>query len=171
MMRYCRYLILLGIVGLLVGCNCYRMGDPAKDSLPFCKLYVKPVSNGTYVAQAQAGLTEQLINTLQRSGVCITQYEAEADATLCVHLAKYNKSATTTQKNDTELASSFNIELVARCTLIDNCNGCIYFCDREVSAAINAQADFSVQQVIYQDMPTLTQKLANNIRNVVVSTW
>lgn len=162
---------ILVLLFVFPACSHYRWGNPGLDTLPFQTLYVKPVINKTFIPEAQALVSQQLIRYLQQSGVCITQCEEDADAVLIVVLRNYCQKTITTERSDTTLASSFNVSVQAVCTLIDNMNCGTWFSDQCVSASINAEADDSVQQVLYQDMPVLTAKLADQIRNLVIGTW
>lgn len=156
---------------ILSACSHYQWGSPGLDSLPFQTLYVKPVINKTFIPEAQALVSQQLIRYLQQSGVCITQCEEDADAVLVVVLRNYVQSTLTTQRNDTTLASSFTVSVEAQCTLISNVDCSAYFTNQFVCASINAEANDNVQQTLYQDMPVLTAKLADQIRNLVIGTW
>lgn len=170
MYKFLRIGILLGML-CLTSCSNYKWGNPGLNSLPFSSLYVNPIINETFIPQAQALLSQQLIRYLQQSGVYITQCEEMADAVLVVTLTNYDQNTLTTQRHDTTLASSFYVLLQANCTLLNNITKEPYFTNRPVCASINAEADDSVLQVLYQDMPVLTDKLANTIRNLVTSTW
>lgn len=155
----------------LAGCSCYQLGNPSLAALPFKTLYVKPVINKSLVPQAQALVSEQLIRFLQQSGIDIIQCEESADATLIVVLEKYTHTVFSTKSTDTTLASSFIVFLGASCTLINNQTCEPFFENCKVVSTFNVEANDSVQRVLYQDMPILTQKLANQIRNLVMGTW
>lgn len=165
-----KYAFLLPLF-FLGSCSCYKFGAPGQAALPFCTLYVAPIANKTFIPQAQALLWEQVIRFLQQSGIDITQCEEFADATLSIELNKYIQNAFTTRSSDTTLASSFVVILEANCTLIDNKSCEPYFVNNKIITTINAEANDSVQRVLYQDMPVLTEKLANKIRNLVVGAW
>lgn len=169
--RVMKYCLILPLLLILPACSCYQWGSPGLDSLPFQTLYVKPIMNKTYIPEAQALVSQQLIRYLQQSGIWITQCEEDADAVLTVVLRNYNQTTLTTQRHDTTLASSFSVSVDAECTLINNRDCSAYFANRRVCASINAEADDSVLQVLYQDMPILTEKLADQIRNLVIGTW
>lgn len=167
-----KYCSVFSILLILSACSHYRWGNPGLNSLPFQTLYVKPVINKTFIPQAQALISQHLIRCLQQSGICITSSEESADATLIVVLRDYDQTILTKQqKTSTTLASSFKVSLLADCTLLNNitCKPC--FSNQCISASINAEVNNNVQQVIYQDMPILAEKLANQIRNLVVGTW
>lgn len=168
----------------LASCSCYHLGSPSLATLPFKTLYVKPVANRSFVPQAQALLSEQLIRNFQQSGIEVTQCEEVADATLVVVIEKYYHTVFSTRSSNrknqthkesanssTELASSFVVFLNASCTLINNETCEPFFPSTKVVATFNVEANDSVQRVLYQDMPVLTQKLANEIRDIVVGTW
>jgi len=163
-------LLLLPLL-FLCGCGSYHLGNPGLANLSFKTLYIKPVINKTFVPQAQALLSEQLIRFFQQSGIDVTQSEESADATLIVVMDKYFYRIFSSKSTDTTLASSFVVVLQANCSLIDNKSCCPLFENTKIASTFNAEANDSVQRVLYQDMPILTQKLANQIRNLVTGTW
>lgn len=159
------------LCGVLAGCKHYHLGDPCSQALPFNCVYVKPVDNQSTAPQVHALLTEQVTRLLHQSNAQTCACPEDADASLVILVTDYSKTKATSLDNDTELASSFYIKLTASVSLIDNTTGCYYFKDRIVSENIHGLSDVSLQAVTYQDMPVLTRKLAQKIRNLVIDTW
>lgn len=157
-------------LSLLGGCSHYHLGSP-KEKLPFNTLYIAPVQNRTYIPQAQALLSQQLALAFQQAGVLITHNPDQADAHLDITLIHYDRTTATIRKEDAFLAKSFTLRLTAECTLIDQTTGLAFFKHRSSSASLNTFTEKSTQSVEYQDMPVLTQKLAQNIKNLVISVW
>ena len=162
-------LVLITLVTGFAGCSHYHLGHPKK--LPFETLYVKPVENNAYVPQAQALLSDQLIQALQREGMIKLVPEQDADAILIVTLKNYDRSVSATQETDTVLASSISISLTAECTLKNLETDEVYFEDREVSSNIDAVVIGDPLASEYQNLPSLTQRLADKIRTQVISYW
>ena len=169
---FASFLLLTGVGFLLYvgGCSHYRLGTAAK--LPFRTLYIAPVTNDTYIPQAQAPLTDALIQAFLRDGsVSTTAHPEEADAILETSLTDYKRSTSATSENDTFLARSFNVTLKAQCTLKDRRSGEDYFNRRSVSANTHVFFDSGFQSAEYQNVPKLTQELAREIRNTILSVW
>lgn len=165
--------ILMGFI-LLIGvssCCHYRLGSPGLECLPFRSIYVKGVENESFGPQTHNLVREQTIRWLELGGLRYKDCEAEAEAILHIVLTDYRKVETATLNSDTALASSFLVTLKARVSLEDNESGGYYFENREVSASMHSQSDASIQSLMYQDMPVLTERLAHNIRNLVVDRW
>lgn len=160
------------LFGLLCmgGCQAYRLGPPA--ALPFDTLYVAPVENATYIAQAQAPVTEAIIQAfLQDTTVRIIQDESTADAVLTVVLSDYNRYVSATRDDDTQLARSFTLSLRALCRLVDRRTGAVYFDNREVTARTEGFFDSGFQPAEYENVAKLARELGRDIRGVVISVW
>lgn len=175
----CRWTHALITTSLLVtlllstGCSCYKWGFPKKQELPFKKLYIAPIKACTMIPQAQVPLSHHLVHTFQHCGIQIVSCDDQADATLEITLSDYRRDVVSTKGEDTQLARSFQVKLTACATLINNetCEAC--FKDKEIYANIHVLGNEGVhiQKLEYQDMPVLTQKLAQKIRNYVISPW
>lgn len=161
-------IVFLAIIYLLNGCASYQVGSGA---LPFTSLYVEPARNDTYAPQAQALLTEQVIQALLRDGrVRITARE-EADAVLSMTLVDYDRNLVATQSNDTARARGYDLSLTAQLDLKNASTGKAYFEGRQLSVTASAYTDGGLQPAEYQSMPTLTRRLAEQIRTEILSTW
>ena len=165
-----RFILLTALLfASAAGCN-YHLGTSAQ--LPYRKIYVAPVVNQTYIPQAQAPLTDALIQAFLRDGsLSTTAHPEEADVVLETNLTDYKRSTSATDEDDTLLARSFNVMLEAECTLRDRRTGEIYFKQRPLEASTHVFFESGFQSAEYQNVPKLTQKLAREIRNAVLGIW
>jgi hypothetical protein len=166
---------------MLSGCKSYQLGSPAE--LPFDSIYMQPVSNDSFAPQAQALLSAQLRDAFIRDGrtKLVTSAEA-ADAVLLVKLTEYDRSAAAFDSNDTEVASDFDLTLVAQVSLFDQNKGDYHFQERVLQESSNAYvsnpyanaAAANTQDLLqseHQAMPRLTRDLARKIADEVLSPW
>lgn len=164
-----------GVVTLTCSCNHYTRGLPSESSitiaLPFKSIYVQPVKNNSFAPQAQVLLTNQLMQGFAEAGIPVKKNPEDAGAILQVTLEHYKSYVAATKSADTFLGNSFHIDFLARVTLTGHEGGNIYLCNEPVSAEITALASEGTQEIIFHDMPALTQKLADNIKDLVLSPW
>ncbi len=159
-----------GLFFLLVisACSSYRMGT---DKLPFEKIYIDPIRSDAYVAQVQGLITEQVMQALLRDAHVKLTTKEEADAILSMTVSKFERNVTATQQTDTAHARAYDLTLTASLTLTNAHTGKTYFADRNVTASVSAFTDGGFQPAEYQSMPTLTRRLAEQIRTEVLSPW
>ena len=165
----------------LGGCKSYQMGHPAE--LPFKSIYIQPVSNDSFAPQAQALLSAQIRDVFIRDGrTQLVASEDAADAVLMVNLTGYKRTAAARQKNDTVVASDFDLSLFAEVSLFDQNKGGYFFQSRLINETSNAYVenpyiaagDPRTQDFLqseYQAMPRLTRDLARKIADEVLSPW
>lgn len=155
---------------LISGCSHYGLGPV--NEVPFSTLYVEPARNQSFSAQTQALLTQQVIEAFTRDGtVRIVACEEDADATLSITIDDLIKNISATSETDTRVAKAFDVTLVATISLYDNCDNSSYFCDHCVRATLETFVNNSFQQAEFETLPELTRKLAQNIRDAVLSVW
>ncbi len=163
---------LLATLGLgvlfLCGCSNYQLGTHA--SVPFSSITIQPVINDTFAPQAQALLHQQLADSLAQEK-SLQVRGADGQASLIVRIIRYSKNVSATRSDDTVLGSSYQIEMTAECTLIDNRTGKPYFQNRPIYASADSYASSGYSSSEYQTMPILTRELARKIKESVVSTW
>ncbi len=164
----------LAAAGLAVlgGCAHYSLGSTGK--LVFQSLYIAPVtSRGAIVPQAVEPLTNQLRETLLQEGVRLAGGQADADATLEVEISNYQRGIAATQQGNSLNAQSYSLTLTARCKLVDNRNGKVYFQDRQILVTQEAfvQSGVSFNESEYQSVPKLARDLAVKIKDAVVTIW
>lgn len=158
------------IVLLFSSCASYELGSPTAQ-LPFSTLYIETVENRSFAPQAQALLTDNLVQAFLRDGSVRIVNTEDADATLSVTLSSYNRDLAASQSGDTALGRTFDITLEAMATLTDNRTGETYFRERRHSASKLAFVDSGLSQSEYQLMPVLTHDLASRIKDTIVSAW
>lgn len=155
---------------LLQSCSHYQLGSPPTQA-SFHSLYVAPVVNESFVPQAQALLSAQIIQLIHESNVSTTACPQDADATLSITLCEHSRSIAASQEDDSFIGSAFTIFLKASITLTDNRTGQAYVQNYPVCASIYEITNPTLQAIEYQDMPILTRKLAQNICNIILNLW
>ena len=169
---------LIAALGILSSCKSYHLGAPAE--IPFKSIYLKPVSNNSYAPQAQAIVSATLReNFIKDARVKVTAKEENADAVLFVDLTDYNRSSNARNPQDTAIADSFDVQLAADVSLLDQKTGAYLFADRPIQAATNAYTSnpyendpiLSYQLSERQAMEPLARELARKITNMVLSPW
>lgn len=168
-----RAYFLLCITGLLLfsGCSNYHLGTGAHVS--FHTLYVAPVVNESNLPQAVAPVSTQLREAFLRDArVILVNTPEEADATLTVHLVKYERLARTRETADTGLARKFDVTLNAEATLRDNRDNKLLLQNRKVQATRQVFTDNGQQlQAEYQNVPLLAETLAKNVLGATLDVW
>ncbi len=154
---------------LIAGCGSYRLGPPQET--PFQVLYVAAVTNESLAPQASALLTRELRNTFVRDGRVSLGEEARADAVLQVTLRDYRRESLATQPEDTALALSHEVEIVAHVTLRDSRKGHLYLDERIVRAGVQVPGRGDFTRAEYETLPVLAERLARQIVNQVLSAW
>lgn len=165
-----RISLLLLCTVLLQSCSHYQLGTPPKR-VSFHSLYVAPIVNESFVPQAQALLSAQVIQLVHESNITTTACPEDADATLSITLREHSRSIAASQENDSFIGSAFTIVLKASINLIDNRTGQIYVENYPTCASIYEITTPTLQAIEYQDMPILTRKLAQNICNLILNLW
>lgn len=165
------FLIFVVVLSILFqSCAHYQLGQPQK-SVSFQSLYVAPIVNETYIPQAQALLSAQVIQLVNTSNIATTACPENADVTLSIILCEYTRSIAASSRSDSFLGSAFTINLKAKIYLTDNRTGRVYVNDYLVCASIYEVANPTLQAIEYQDMPILTRELAQNICNIILNLW
>lgn len=159
-------------LALFVGaCSNYRLGGTPTE-LPFKSVYVKPVRNNSYAAQATNLLTNEISNAINHTPNLRTALEGDAQATLSVSIISYERKPVATRADDTALAASYAMEATAECTLVRS-NGDVVFKNRKVRARAMLYPN-SANDVIgneYQNMPVLMRELGGKIKDAVIGIW
>jgi hypothetical protein len=160
---------------LLLGCANYEWSRP---ELPFKTLFVEAASNGSFVPQAQAPLSQQIRQAFIRDGrIKIVSNPKTADAVLKINLTKYDRDPAIRDNQDSEIARSFDLELTAQIALFDKKNNQYFFKKRTLSAQINSYSNdpvtgedtFALAE--HQALPRITNDLARKIADEVLSVW
>lgn len=147
------------------------MESSITHALPFKSIYIVPVKNNSFAPQAQALLTNQLMQNFAEAGLPISKTPEDAGAILTVTLENYKTYVAATKTTDTYIGDSFRLEFHANVTLTDHNRHNIFLCEEPVHAQITALATSGTQEITFHDMPALTQKLADNIKDLVLCPW
>lgn len=153
----------------LGGCSAYQLGTGAE--LPFKSIYVAPVVNRSLAPQAQALLTDQVINRLRQSGKVTVTDRAAADAILTITLIDFERTMSITQSTDTQLARGFELHLKSQVKLVNKSSGEAYLNNIEISSSQQVFGNSSESLVESNAMPELTARLALAIANAVEGGW
>jgi len=165
-----RIFLLLLCMLFLQSCSHYQLGVPLKQ-VSFHSLYVAPIVNDSFVPQAQALLSVQVIQLVHESNIATTACPENADATLSITLCEHSRSIAASQEDDSFIGSAFTIVLKASINLTDNRTDQVYVQNYPVCASIYEITTPTLQAIEYQDMPILTKKLAQNICNIILNLW
>ena len=169
---------LIATLGILSACKSYQLGSPAE--IPFKSIYLKPVSNRSYAPQAQTIVSAMLReNFIQDARVKVVAKEKNADAVLFVDLTDYRRSSTVRNPQDTAIADSFDIQLAADISLLDQKTGAYLFENRPIQATTNAYTSNPYENnsiIVYQlserqAMEPLARELARKITDMVLNPW
>lgn len=160
---------------LLSGCSQYEWGRPAPA---FKTIYVQPVTNSTFVPQAQASLSAQIRKAIIRDGrLQLANKPAQAEAILQVNLTEYQRENAVRSSEDSEIALGFDLILEAEIALIHQRSNQYLIQNRSHRATTNTFGrDFSTgedtfSQSEYQAMTRLTKNLADEIASTVLDVW
>jgi hypothetical protein len=145
------------------------VGDPGK--LPFSSIHVAPPINTSLAPQASPLLGAGLIRALDRSGRVTIAAESEADAVLTITITNYRREVAAERSDDTVLARKWRVILTAECTLTNRRDGQALFTRRPVSAFDEVYVDSGLVPAEYQNMPVLTDRLAQEITREVLGAW
>jgi hypothetical protein len=162
--------LLLGASLLGSACSHYQLGT--RTRLAFATLYVAPVENRALLPQAQAVVSTEIRDALEKDGrVTVVSAPDGADAVLRVTLVKYDRDVVASSTADTALAREFALNLQASCTLTDRRTGRAYFTDRVIRVSKDAFIDTGQLQSEYQTLPLLAAALADKVAHTVLDVW
>jgi hypothetical protein len=140
--------------------------------LEFDKIYVAPIKNDSFAPQAQVSLTKQVRTKLANITGLELASSPENAAVLEITIVDFGRFMATAQEEDTSRAKSFDMRMVIFCTLINSITGKVYFKDYRISDVVEchtSNGDFQAFQ--YQAIPKLSNKLADEICNVICNLW
>lgn len=131
---------------------------------------VAPVKNMTDLAQTQATLARNIIDSLNvEPGLEVVQYNGQAE--LSVVIAEVKRRVSLTSSRDTDVASTVTMTVKLNCSLRDMRTGKYYFKNRSVSVSSENYMGGQAGLLETQVFPQLSRDAAREIKDVVVGTW
>ena len=164
-MRNAGRILPLAAACLLAGCG-YHMGTDAAP--PFSSLTIEPIRNESYAPQLQAEMHRQLADSLAQEKALHVTTEG-GSARLRVTLTDFRRDVGAVNPNDTVLAASYNLTLVAKVTL--ETADRVYFKDRIFSVSLPAFGGAGYNRTETQTLPLLSRELSKRIKDAVVDVW
>ncbi len=158
------------LVLLFPGCGHYQLKQPGE--LPFKTIFVPQIENNTFAPQVVPMLTQQIIYQLQRAQeVEVVSSEGAADVTLVVNLNEYDQQTWTTSESDTVVAESMMITFYFYVSLINNHTGEFYMWRQPFHAKREVFVQGGYQAALYQVMPVITENIAQQVRDAILTVW
>jgi hypothetical protein len=140
--------------------------------LEFDKIYVAPIRNDSFAPQTQVSLTKQVRTKLSNISGLELSSSPENAATLEITIVDFGKYMATAQEEDTSRAKSFDIRMVILCTLSNNVTGRVYFRDYRISDVVECHTSKdNLQELQYQAIPKLANKLADRVCDIICHLW
>jgi hypothetical protein len=163
------FIVFCLFVGALCGVSCsYSMGGRGK--LPFSTIMVAPVKNMTDLAQTQATLARNIIDSLNvEEGLKVVPYNGQAELTVVI--AEVKRTVSLTSSRDTDVASTITMSLKLNCSLRDMRTGKYYFENRSVSVSSENYMGGQAGLLETQVFPQLARDAARKIKDTIVGTW
>ncbi|HQF39051.1 MAG TPA: LPS assembly lipoprotein LptE [Opitutaceae bacterium] len=164
-----RSLLALALLAGLAGCSHYHLGAPGRPVAQ--SLFVAPATNSAFAPQAGPLVTNAVRLALARDGrIGLAADAAAAEATLEIHLVRFERDVLAARHDDTALARKFAAKLTAEITVRDR-NEKILLDRRTIAVARDVFVDSGLQPAEYQTMPLLAEALAVEIAHAVLDTW
>ncbi|HCJ12323.1 MAG: hypothetical protein A2Y14_05350 [Verrucomicrobia bacterium GWF2_51_19] len=154
---------------LLSACG-YHLGSGVQQK-PFASIYVAPAKNRALAPQMQGLISTQLSQALISDGTYVVTDKALADVVLETTLTHYKHKVATSEKNDSSLASTFDLTLDATFSIYDQRAQKYLLENQKVSSSVHVIADNSMQGSEYQSTSELTRDLAVKIKERVTNIW
>lgn len=157
----------------LTACGHYHVGSGGYGTgVKLRHLYVAPAKNHSAAPQAQAVLTQNVIDVLKGAGELILVADKDdADIELLVTITEFTRPIAATTSHDVDVATTFLLHMSAECDLKDLSTGKYLLEHKSVGVSMSERANAVLQVAEYQALPELTRKLALKIRDMVVEIW
>lgn len=162
-------LIVALFAGTLLGVACsYSFGG--RGPLPFSTIMVAPVKNMTDLAQTQATLARNIIDSLNaEANLEVVPYNGQAE--LSVEIAEVKRTVSLTNSRNTDVASTTTMTLKLNCSLRDMRTGKYYFRNRVIRVSSENYMGGQAGLLETQVFPQLSRHAARKIKDTIVSTW
>jgi hypothetical protein len=160
--------VILGVLLLCLvsACSHYHLGRSGVGH--YQTISIGSVANEGLVPQVQSLLRDQLVKAFVSDGTLQVLPESQAQLELAISVANFNQFMTASRADDSALARSYEVVVVADCTLTNQMTKEVLWRD-EIPATLNLQVDSSFVDVQHQAMPALTRNLAEKIREAVLN--
>jgi hypothetical protein len=163
MMRF----ILACFLLIFFGCARYSSSvGPAKVQ----SVYVEPVKNSSLCPKASGTLTAQLVKAIQHSVSLKSAGKEEAQTHLQVEIVDFSQKDSAYDSKDTSMVLSFDLRVVAECTLTDG-EGHFLLERQRVEAAMDLEKQGNFHSLRDQAIPQLMERLARKICALLVNIW
>jgi hypothetical protein len=156
------------MVLVLGGCAHYRSGIGPTDIVR--SIYIEPIKNSSLCPKASVTLTAQLAKAVQRSPSLKLTGKNEANTHLQVEIVDYSQRKSTYDPKDTSIVLSFDLHVVAECTLIDREGRFLLECQR-IEASMDLEKCTHFHSLRDQAVPQLMGRLAREICALLVNIW
>jgi hypothetical protein len=156
------------MVLVLGGCAHYRSGIGPTDIVR--SIYIEPIKNSSLCPKASGTLTAQLIKAIQRSTSLKLTGKNEANTHLQVEIVDYSQKKSTYDPKDTSIVLSFDLHVIAECTLIDR-EGRFLLERQRVEASMDLEKYTHFHSLRDQAVPQLIGRLAREICALLVNIW
>ena len=154
---------------LFTSCSSYHLG--MDQELPFSSIYITPVVNNTQAPQTQALFSKVLRDQfVQEPSLVLVGSEQNAGAVLNVEISSYDRNMSA-HDEDTDLARSYQLKIVASCSLLDARSGQVYFRNRSLDIKTTAYNEDHISRAQNQNFPSILDALAKKIVEEVVGVW
>ena len=126
--------------------------------------------NEADLPQAQATLAREIADALNREPKLSTVID-RGDAELEIVISDYRRSISSTASRDSVLASTQNLTLVLKCSLLNKRTGKYYFRNRSISVSTEVYTGQAPGLGEPQSFPVLSREAARKVRDLVTNVW
>lgn len=162
------FVILFFVIGL-VSCSQYRLVE--ERALPYDSVSVSLEESRAIEPQVKSLLINHVRQAILRDGTTHLTNEENAEAHLVLRIVDVKREIISTQDRDTARAENYDIRLYVEADLL-LADGKTIFAKRLFVSKKPIRSDtqeFSL--VTYQDMPYLTQQVAQDITAAITGVW
>ena len=155
------------LLAVVSACS-YSLGN--RGELPFSTIEIAPIVNEADLPQAQATLAREIADALNREPKLSTVID-RGDAELEIVISDYRRRISSTASRDSVLASTQNLTLVLKCSLLNKRTGKYYFRNRSISVSTEVYTGQAPGLGEPQSFPVLSREAARKVRDLVTNVW